>query len=403
MATHRLYFDEPYLVRFAAHVVATRGHQVALDRSAFYPEGGGQPADHGMLGGVPVTDVQVDDDHIIWHSLSGPLDTDEVIGTIDWPRRHDHMQQHHGQHLLSAAFEELFQLPTVSFHLGAESSTIDLVAATITAGEVEAVEARVNQVIWEDRPITAMFLSREELGQIPLRKPPTVEGPVRIVSVPDFDHSACGGTHPSATGAVGLLHIRRLEKRGGEMRVEFVCGNRALRDLRQKHELLDRLARASSVGLDELEQKVTKLQAEHGALRKELAETKRTLWGWMAQDMMDNEGDVIPGVAIYFPRVFTDRSDDDVRGLAMELAMRGGIGLFASIWEGKARLIFTVPPPLVSQNAPVKAGMLLRDTLKEFGGKGGGHETLAQGTLDDPAKAAAAVKWAGERVTRHAS
>ncbi|MFN2315829.1 MAG: DHHA1 domain-containing protein [Gemmatimonadales bacterium] len=394
MSTHRLYFDDPYLVRFAAHVVATRGHQVALDRSAFYPEGGGQPADHGMLGGVPVTDVQVDDDNVVWHTLSGPLDTDEVIGTIDWPRRHDHMQQHHGQHLLSAAFEELFQLPTVSFHLGAESSTIDLLAATVGAGEVEAVEARVNQVIWEDRPVTAMFVSREELGQIPLRKPPTVEGPIRIVSVPGFDHSACGGTHPSATGAVGLLHIRRLEKRGGEMRVEFVCGARTLRDLRQKHDLLDRLARASSIGTDELEQKVMKLQAEHSALRKELAETKRTLWGWLAQDMIDNEGDVIGGVAV-LTQVFTDRSDDDVRGLAMELAMRGGIGLFASIWEGKARLIFTAP-----SLSPIEAGMLLRETLAEFGGKGGGHEHLAQGTLDDPEKARAAVQWAAGRVGR---
>ncbi len=395
MSTHRLYFDDSYLRRFAAHVVATRGSQVALDRSAFYPEGGGQPPDHGMLGGVPVIDVQVDDDGIVWHTLSGPLDTDEVIGTIDWPRRLDHMQQHHGQHLLSAAFEELFQLPTVSFHLGAESSTIDLLAATLSPAEVEAVEARVNQVIWEDRPVTAMFVSREELGQIPLRKPPTVEGPVRIVSVPDFDHSACGGTHPSATGTVGLLHIRRLEKRGGEMRVEFVCGTRALRDLRAKHGILTRLAAGSSVGLEELEQKVTKLQAGHAEQRKELAETKRTLRGWIAQDMIDEAGG--SGPVQVLPQVFTDRPAEEVRFLAMEVASRNGCALFAAVWEGKATLIFAAPEVWAGRLG-YDCGTLLRETLAEFGGKGGGQKTLAQGSLGDAAKAREAVEWAAGRV-----
>jgi alanyl-tRNA synthetase len=396
MTTHRLYLGDSYVSRFAAHVVATRGNQVALDRSAFYPEGGGQPADHGMLGGVPVTDVQVDDDGVVWHTLAGPLDTDEVIGTIDWPRRLDHIQQHHGQHLLSAAFEELFRLPTISFHLGAESSTIDLAAASLTPAEADSAEARVNQVIWENRPVTVMFLSREELGQLSLRKPPTVEGPVRVVSVAGFDHSACGGTHPSATGAVGLLHIRRLERRGGEMRVEFVCGTRALRDLRQKHELLTRLARASSVGPEELEQKLTRLQTESSVLRKELTETKRTLWGWLAQDMIDNQGEVVEQVAVV-SQVCTDRSDDDLRGLALEVAERGGVALFAAVADGKARLIFTAPP---RTSATFASGRLLKAVLAEFGGKGGGSDHLAQGTLNDPARAKEAVRWAVERALR---
>lgn len=395
MSTHRLYFDDSYLRRFAAHVVATRGNQVALDRSAFYPEGGGQPPDHGMLGGVPVIDVQMDDDGIVWHTLSGPLDTDEVIGTIDWPRRLDHMQQHHGQHLLSAAFEELFALPTVSFHLGAESSTIDLLAAALSPAEVEAVEARVNQVIWEDRPVTAMFVNREDLEQIPLRKPPTVAGPVRVVSVPDFDHSACGGTHPSATGAVGLLHIRRLEKRGGEMRVEFVCGTRALRDLRARHGMLTRLAAGSSVGLEELEQKVTKLQVEHAEQRKELAETKRTLRGWIAQDMIDETGG--SGPVKILTQVFTDRPAEEVRFLAMEVASRNGCALFAAVWEGKATLIFAAPEVWAGRLG-YDCGALLRETLAEFGGKGGGQKTLAQGSLKDFAKASEAVEWAAGRV-----
>lgn len=398
--THRLYFDEPTLVRFAAHVVATRGSQVALDQTAFYPEGGGQPADHGMLGGVPVTDVQVDEDGVIWHALAGPLDTDEVIGVIDWPRRLDHMQQHHGQHLLSAAFEELFHLPTVSFHLGPESSTIDLLAASLTAAEAEAAEARVNQVIWEDRPVEARVVPREELAAIPLRKPPTVAGPVRVVSVPGFDHSACGGTHPRATGTVGLLHIRRTERRGGEIRVEFLCGGRALRDLRQKHGLVTRLASASSVGLDELEAKVVRLQAEHGALRKELAETKSLLRGWIAQDMLDNQGS--GGPVRILPEVFRDRPAEEVRLLAMEVAARNGCALFAAVDQDRATLVFAAPA--VWEGGPARdCGALLREVLAKFGGRGGGQRTLAQGSLADPARAGDAVRWAAERVEEGSS
>lgn len=395
MRTHRLYFDDPYLVRFAAHVVATHGDRVALDRSAFYPEGGGQPADHGMLGDVPVTDVQVDDDGVVWHTLAGPLDTDEVIGVVDWPRRLDHMQQHHGQHLLSAAFETLYQMPTVSFHLGVDSATIDLAAPGLQPAQLEAVESLVNEVIWDNRPIHARFVGREELATIPLRKPPTVEGEVRVVSVPDFDHSACGGTHPTATGAVGMLHIRRTEKRGAETRVEFVCGGRALRDLRWKHGLVTRLAGAASVGLDELEEKVTRLQAEHGALRKELTETRSILRGWIAQEMIDTQGS--GGPVRVLSEVFRDRPAEEVRLLAMEVAARNGCALFAAVDGDRATLVFAAPT-VPDGGPPCDCGALLREVLAEFGGRGGGQRTLAQGSLADPARAQEAVRWAAERV-----
>src|SRR5436190_18700887 len=224
MTTERLYFADPYLTRFSARVVAREQRNqrpaVALDQSAFYPEGGGQPADAGTLGGAAVLDVQIEDG-VIWHMLDQALDADTVQGAINWERRFDHMQQHHGQHLLSAAFERLYGLRTVSFHLGSAASTIDLAATELTPTQAAAAEELTNQVIWEDRPILARFVSAEERAQLPLRKPPSVAGPVRVVSVPDFDHSACGGTHPRATGGVGLLDLRRWERRGDVMRVEF--------------------------------------------------------------------------------------------------------------------------------------------------------------------------------------
>lgn len=392
MATHRLYFDDSYLVRFAAHVVARDGARVALDRSAFYPEGGGQPADHGTIAGIPVTDAQVDEAGVVWHTLAGPLDTDEVMAVVDWPRRLDHVQQHHGQHLLSAAFEELFAMKTVSFHLGPESSTIDLATPAVTTGQAEAAEARVNQVIWDNLPVHARFVSPGELASIPLRKPPAVSGTIRVVSVADFDHSACGGTHPRATGAVGLLHLRRLERRGGETRVEFVCGGRALRDLRRKDQIVSRLSAAASVGIDEVEEAVTRLRADHAVLRKKLAKTEAALTGWVAQDLIDSlgEGSLQPVISF----VYTDRDPDEVEALAREMTLRQAMALLAAVWEGEATLIFAKPG-----NGPQpECGRLLKETLAQFGGRGGGSKTLAQGVLDNPAKAKEAVRWAEARV-----
>ena len=252
MITERLYFADPYLTSFSARVVARAERDgrpaVALDQSAFYPEGGGQPPDAGTLDDVPVLDVQADDG-LVWHTLARPLDAEIVQGRVDWARRFDHMQQHHGQHLLSAAFEHLHGLRTISFHLGAASATIDLAGGALAAEQAFAAEELANQVIWEDRPVLARFVSAEELARLPLRKPPAVDGPVRVVSVPDFDHSACGGTHPRATGGVGLLHIRRWDRRGDAVRVEFLCGGRAVRDELARVDLGSRVRPGSRIAV----------------------------------------------------------------------------------------------------------------------------------------------------------
>lgn len=376
--TERLYFHDPYLRGFSAHVVARRDREshpaIALDRTAFYPEGGGQPADRGLLNEVRVIDVQADDDGTVWHVLDGALDDDMVHGQVDWPRRFDHMQQHHGQHLLSAAFEELFGLKTVSFHLGAESATIDLGG---DAGDdaLHAAESRANEIIWEDRPIDARFVTVEELATIPLRKAPAVAGPVRVVSVPDFDHSACGGTHPRSTGAVGILHVRRRERRGQETRVEFVCGTRALRDLRRKGAVLSRLGALFTAGMDDLEAAVERLREDHDIARRRLGHAVEQLLAFQACELAEASN----GAPVALVR--DDLALDEGRLLARLVADRGVVAV-VGVAGAKAHVVMARP---AGATAP-DCGRMVREVLARFGGKGGGQPQAAQGGVPDPAR-----------------
>jgi len=380
--TDRLYYHDSYLRSFTAKLTGRRTSggrtEVCLDRTAFYPEGGGQPADHGLLDAARVVDVQVDDDGTVWHTLDGGLDGDEeVLGQVDWPRRFDHMQQHHGQHLLSAAFEELHQLPTLAFHLGAEYATIDL-PGDVDEATIRTAEDRTNEVIWEDRPVEARFVPADVLATIPLRKPPAVEGPVRVVRVPGFDHSACGGTHPRTTGAVGLLHVRRRERRGGETRIEFVCGRRALRDLRTRGGLLVRIASGMSVGLEELEAAVARLRDQETTHRKRLGTVMERLLAFEARELVAT-APRIGGVAV----VRQSRDDLDLgeaRLLATAIAVAGGVALVGLRGE-KAQVVIARP-----EGHPLDCGKALRAALSAFDGRGGGQPQMAQGGVPDASR-----------------
>ena len=393
MTTERLYFADAYLTHFSARVVARAERAgrpaVALDQSAFYPEGGGQPCDTGTLGGAAVLDTQAEDG-VVWHMLDRPLEADLVQGAIDWPRRFDHMQQHHGQHLLSAAFERLYGLRTVSFHLGVAASTIDLAGAALAPEQAAAAEDLANQVIWEDRPVLARFVSPEELAQLPLRKPPQVDGPVRVVSVPDFDHSACGGTHPRSTGGVGLVHIRRWERRADAVRVEFLCGDRAVRDLRWKNATLARMAGLFSVGADELEAAVARVRDAEERARKRLDIAGEQLIGYEAQDLIAH-ADLV-GIMRVVRQSYADRGLEEVRALAKAISAGGCVALLGLRAE-KTQLIFARAEAL-----DLDCGRLLRETLAAFGGRGGGQPALAQGGLPDPARLDDALDAAVERM-----
>ncbi len=389
ITTERLYFDDPYLRDFDARIVGrtTQGGQpaVALDRSAFYPEGGGQPGDHGTLNDVEVLDTQADGE-VVWHILASAVSADSVHGTIDWTHRFDLMQQHHGQHLLSAAFEQLFDTATVSVHIGAEICTVDLASTALTAEHLAAAETLANTMIWENHPINARFVDRADLSALALRKPPGDYAQIRIVSVAGFDHSACGGTHPRHTGEVGQIVIRRWERRGDTLRVEFVCGGRALRDYRQKNSLVNGLAADLSVGLVELPAAIERLREAETRSRKALATAEQQLLGYEAAALLA-QAEQVGGVPIVVQRI-EDRDLESLRRLARLIADGGGVALLG-LAGPKAQLVFTR-----AANAPYDMGAALREAAAIVGGRGGGRPEAAQGGGPDGTRLSEALAHA---------
>ena len=248
--TLRLYYTEPWRRDFDADVLSVEPEpstgrlRVRLNRTAFYPTSGGQPHDMGTLGEARVVDV-IDDEETgdVVHVVEGRLEPGAAVtGVIDWERRFDHMQQHSGQHALSAAFVRTANVATVSFHLGDATSTIDL-AREVTAGEIAGAERAANEVVWDNRPVAIRFVSDEEAEKLPLRKPPVRTGQLRLIEIQDWDLSACGGTHVSRTGQIGVIAVRQDERVRGSTRVSFLCGGRALdgfRSLRDRRRFDER-------------------------------------------------------------------------------------------------------------------------------------------------------------------
>lgn len=378
MKTDRLYYSDSYLRSFEAQIVE-RGDwnaqpAVALDRSTFYPESGGQPGDHGSLNRVAVVDVQVRDG-VVWHILAEPLpeDLERVQGEIDWTRRFDHMQQHHGQHLLSAAFVEVANLKTVSFHLGLQSCTIDLDTSDLNEQTVQAAVALANQIVWEDRPIEARFVSDEELARLPLRKAPSVEGPIRIVSVPDFDYSACGGTHPRSTGSVGTIVVSNWSRQKGGTRVEFLCGARTLKSYQELNGIARRAAGQLSVSVEQFEEAFERLRANEAAARRALEAAQLQLLAYEAQELLAQAESV--GRARLVLRRFEGRAPAELRSLAERIIAAGSdaVVVLASA-DSKAQIVLGRGADL-----QLDAGKLLREALSFVGGRGGGQSQLAQG------------------------
>jgi alanyl-tRNA synthetase len=343
--------------------------RVYLDRTAFYPTSGGQPFDTGQLGGLNVIDV-IDEGDRVAHILNEGLTETEVDGRIDVARRFDHMQQHTGQHLLSATLIEMFGAPTVSFHLGAESSTIDI-AGALEPEQLREAERRANQIVFENRPVTISFRhSSEDLG---LRKPTEREGEVRIISIQDLDRSACGGTHVRATGEIGPILLRKLDRIRGNLRIEFVCGGRAVARARADFEALSQIARVFSAAIDDapamVETQREKLQASEKATRRlatELAESKgRELYAETAPGE--------DGIRRVLRRV--ESLTEESRAEAQSFTASGP-AIFLAVAENPPAILLAA-----SKDSGVHAGDLLKRALAEAGGRGGGNPTLAQGSV----------------------
>jgi alanyl-tRNA synthetase len=371
-----LYYDEPYLASFDASVTACASREgrfaVRLDRTAFYPSSGGQPFDTGTLGGARVLDVVDEDDDVV-HVVDRSFDVGaSVSGAIDWPRRFDHMQQHTGQHVLSAAFDRLLGVRTESFHLGVAAATIDL-HREVTSDEIRAAEDEANRIVWEDRPVAIRFVTAAEAASLPLRKEPARAGLLRLIEVEEFDVSACGGTHVARTGAVGIVAVSGWEKLRGGTRVEFLCGRRTLARVREWRDALSAATRHLSVTAPDLAPAIDRLQADARAQQRTLRALQEQL-------------------AVHEARALVARGVPGRTGIAMVEALEGWDAAslktlaVAAVAEapGAAAVLFSRTTPAVvvvarGNESPIDAAAVLKTLLARFGGKGGGKPEVAQG------------------------
>ncbi len=374
--TDRLYYHDCYLTEFDARVLeaTSDGTRIVLDRTAFYPTSGGQPFDTGDLNGVRVTAVEEDEDGRIVHILAAPLPpAGQVHGRVDWPRRFEHMQQHTGQHLLSAVFEHLFGFRTVSFHLGSESSTLDLDTTSIAAEQLAAAERRANELVWQDLPVSIGF--EDSSCAEGLRKAPGREGLLRIVAIEGIDRSACGGTHVRTTGQIGAILVRRIEKIRGQTRVEFLCGVRAISRARADFETLDRTARVFSAALDDVP------QAAGAAVEqaKQAEKARRRL----ALDLAELRGKALyqacepdaRGLRLHVERLPQGPIGEETRALAQSFCA-GGHGIFIAACQDPPSLLIAT-----GEATGIEAGPRLKAALEKCGGRGGGSARIAQGSL----------------------
>ena len=377
--TERLYYEDAYSTRFVGRIIERRKHNdqpaVLLDRSAFYPTSGGQPHDTGSLNGTRVVDVHAGTDGSVLHLLTRPLpeDTESVVGEVDWPRRYDHMQQHSGQHLLSQVFYRRLGLETVSVHFGEGLNTVDLEGGQPTAKELAAAEVEVNELIWQNRPVRAYWVKGAELGKVPLRRAPKVRGWVRIVEIEKFDWSACGGTHVRRTGEVGLISLLRIERHRGRSRVHFLCGRRALADAAERRVLLAEAAGLLDSGVHDVPELVSKQQKALRSAERELNALYETLVEYQARELLA-KAETLGGLRLVAEEL-ADYEPAAVQRLARALiAGPGVVALLGCAQRSKGTVVFAR-----SEDCSLHAGNLLRDTLRQFGGGGGGRPDFAQG------------------------
>jgi len=416
--TERLYYSDSFLHEFSGLVTSVRevpgvsgepGWQLTLDRTAFYPTSGGQPFDTGVLRAksqgdatleTRVEQVEEDEDGALWHFVQRPLAPEtHVQGQVDWGRRFDHMQQHTGQHLLSAVFLAELHAPTVSFHLGESSSTIDLAGGPLAHHSLERVERIANEIIADDRPVIMRYISRDEadamLAAGELRKLPDRQGAIRLIEIAGCDRNACGGTHVRSTGQIGGLLLRGVEKVSRGVRVELVCGLRAVRTARADAATLSETSALLSTGAAEMPAAVSRLLAEGKANAKERQRLREELAVFHAARLVA-EAPVENGLRLIV-RAWTDRDREFVRLLASRTAAAtpSTAVIFCANEVQPARMF-------VARSADLNfnCGQILREELARLGLRGGGSADLAQG--DVPAEQVTALRDSLAKAIRNA-
>jgi alanyl-tRNA synthetase len=377
---YKLYYQNSYIQSFSTKLIKqvmdeTGSYYVVLEETAFYPTGGGQPFDTGKLNDISVINVEEIDGEIRHYIKSPILDTSsKVDGEINWERRFDHMQQHCGQHILSAAFEELFGYKTISFHLGQEELTIDLEIENLSDEEATEVEKRANQIILENRLIETKWVSESELSQYPLRKQLSVTENIRLVIIHDYDFNGCGGTHPNSTGQVGSIKILDWEKQKRKIRVRFICGNRVLRHLHQKHNIILELNKLLNAPEQGLVQSLTRLLDTTKNTEKQLEDLRAILLQNEAIQLL-NEKTVINNRAIIM-KIMQDRSMKELQKLAKLIIDRDEEAIVFLLSEIQSQIQVVAGR---GNNMEDSMKDLLNKLLPLINGKGGGNDAFAQG------------------------
>jgi alanyl-tRNA synthetase len=391
--TQRLYYHDSFLYDFEASIAEALDiggrHAVVLDRTAFYPTSGGQVHDTGRFvledaSEVPVIDVADEEMGRIFHFTAQPLAVGTAVrGNIDAERRRDHMQQHSGQHVLSAAFVRLFNMPTVSFHMGTESCTIDLETQGLSPMEAEKAERLANEVLLEDRPVTIRFVPLDEARQLGLRKLPTKQtGDLRLIDITDFDLCACGGTHVRSTGQIGAILLRKIEKVKQGVRVEFVCGLRAVATSRKDYATLTEAAGIYSAHIYDVPQQVRKSLEESksaGKAQNKLLEELAELHAARLLAQTSGSPRIVTGA-------FADRDATFIKLMAQKLTA-GGTDVVALLAAGAGQLSLVFARSTEGQGpgsgtgSKSNMGQLMKEAMAQLGGRGGGTPHMAQGGL----------------------
>lgn len=387
-ATERLYYRDSRLLEFDARVIGLSELDdgqiaVTLDRTAFYPTGGGQPTDTGTLGDARVVDCIDAEDEGILHVIQGPAPEvgNTIHGKIDKLRRLDHLQQHTGQHILSAAFVKLFDASTLGFRMLEHECEIDVELENPTDERIEQAVDLANQIIWESRPISIREVSPEEAAALPLRKEPARSGELRVIEIDDFDLTPCGGTHAKSSGEVGVIAVRSWERAKGLTRVHFMAGLRALADYRKANHTAREVAALFSAGREDSPGLVSRVVEENKKLRRRVGELEQIACRVEAEDLIalalaagsvTNEGEIGSTV---IARVFDDRSAESLKQFALALiAHPNTVALLGSSDGDSGRLVFARSP-----DAPGDMNALMRQACETIDGRGGGKPDMAQG------------------------
>jgi alanyl-tRNA synthetase len=379
--TERLYYNDSHLIEFEARVVDKTDRvsgwtAITLDRTAFYPTGGGQPSDTGTIDGQRVLECIDDEDNGVLHVIQGeaPELGAQVKGRIDWARRLDHIQQHTGQHILSQAFVSLCNAPTRGFRVLHDCSEIDVELATPTSEAIERAVELANNVIWEDREVTIKTVAPAAAAQLPLRKESTRDGDLRLIEIEGFDLTPCGGTHAYRTGEVGLLAVRHWERAKGMTRIEFVAGMRALADYRRANQTARSVATLFSAARDDSPKLTARLLDENKELHRQVRALEEVAAHALADQLVKSTAANAAGIRIV-RSILDHRDGEALKQIARAIiAHEKTVALLASREGDAARLVFARSP-----DAPGDMNALMRAACSLLDGRGGGKPDLAQG------------------------